>query len=235
MEPAGTVRGRWWRGRGRHVVSSLLVLAIISFVIFSRAQLVESSFEEPLSPTWRGPEGGGSAGGQGSGSIVRLGESDFVRSGQRSIRLVVWDDGTPEAMAWAGVMQVLPCRPCRKVRVGAWLYFSDSVLPASPTTVAQLKIEYFEDAQATRLVPTHLFLSPPFCAATYKPNTWHLIEAMDRAPAHAASLKFSIVVTGQGLNGRQQAIWLDDMFVEVQPARATDGLSRADAGTAASL
>lgn len=235
MDAAGTARHGWLRGRGRHVVPSILVLAAISFVIFSRAQLVESSFEEPLSPTWRGPEGGGSAGGHGSGSIVRLGDADFVRSGQRSIRLMVWDDGSPEAVAWAGVMQVLPCRPCRKVRVGAWLYFSDSVYPAGAGTVAQLKIEYFEDADAQRLVPTHLFLSPPFSAATHKPNAWHLIEATDRAPAHAASLKFSIVVTGQGLRGREQAIWLDDMFVEVQPTRMGDGLSRADAGTAASL
>lgn len=235
MELIPTFRSGWLHGRVRHVLSSLLVLAIASIVIFSRAQLVESSFEEPLSPTWRGPEGGGSSGGQGSGSIVRLGDSDFVRSGERSIRLMVWDNGSPDAVAWAGVMQVLPCKPCRKVRVGAWLYFSDSVLPLTSETTAQLKIEYFEDTDAKQLVPTHIFLSPPFCAATYQANTWHLIQAVDRAPAHAVSLKFSVVVTGQQLHGRQQAVWLDDMFVEVQAPRAADAFPRAEAGTTASL
>ncbi|MFH0953406.1 MAG: hypothetical protein V1873_03655 [Verrucomicrobiota bacterium] len=221
-------------GRGRGVISSLLVLVLASIVLFSRAQLVQSSFEEPLSPTWHGPEGGGAEGGNGDGLVVTLDADDFVRTGEHSIRLRVWDDGSPSALSWAGMMQILPCRAGRKVRVGAWLYCSSSVLPMRGESCAQLKIEYFEDDRAQRLIPTHLFLSPPFNPRTYKPDAWHLIEACDRAPQYARSLKFSVVITAQKLNGEKQAVWLDDMFVEMQPPKPV-GASGGDGGKAAAL
>jgi hypothetical protein len=175
---------------GQTVVSSVLAALLASIVLFSRAQIVQSSFEEPLSPTWKGP-----------------------------VKLTVGDDGNPNAMAWAGVMQTLPCEAGRKVRVGAWLYYSSALLPLRNTSQAQLKIEYFEDKAAKQLLPGHIFLSTPFNPATYKPDTWHLIEAFDRAPQNASSMKFSIVVTSQKATRRRQAIWLDDMFVEIQASR----------------
>jgi hypothetical protein len=201
---------------GRTVVSSVLAALLASIVLLSRAQVVQSSFEEPLSPTWQGPEGGGACGGFGEGRIVSIGKEDFVRSGAHSVKLTVGDDGNPNAMAWAGVMQVLPCGAGRKVRVGAWLYYSSAMLSLNNTSQAQLKIEYFEDKGAKQLLPGHIFLSTPFNPATYKPDTWHLIEAFDRAPQNASSLKFSIVITSQQATSRRQAIWLDDMFVEIQ-------------------
>jgi hypothetical protein len=200
-------------------VSSVLAALIASVVLFSRAQIVQSSFEEPLSPTWKGPEGGGACGGFGDGCVVSIGKEDFVRSGKRAVKLTVGDDGNPNAMAWAGVMQTLPCAAGRKVRVGAWLYYSSALLPLLNTSQAQLKIEYFEDKEARQLLPTHIFLSTPFNPATYKPDAWHLIEAFDRAPQSASSMKFSIVITSQKATAKRQAIWLDDMFVEVQASR----------------
>jgi hypothetical protein len=204
---------------GRTVVSSVLAALLASIVLFSRAQIVQSSFEEPLSPTWKGPEGGGACGGFGEGCVVSIGKENFVRSGKHSVRLTVGDDGNPSAMAWAGVMQTLPCGAGRKVRVGAWVYYSSALLPLNNASQAQLKIEYFEDKEATRLLPCHIFLSTPFNPATHKPDTWHLIEAFDRAPQNASSMKFSIVVTSQKATCRRQYIWLDDMFVEIQASR----------------
>jgi hypothetical protein len=204
---------------GRTLVSSVLAALLASVVLFSRAQIVQSSFEEPLSPTWTGPEGGGSCGGFGEGSVVSIGKEDFVRSGKHAVKLTVGDDGSPNAMAWAGVMQTLPCSPGKKVRVGAWLYYSSAQLTLHNTAQAQLKIEYFEDKEAKQLLPCHIFLSTPFNPATYKPDAWHLIEAFDRAPQNACSMKFSIVITSQEATCRRQAIWLDDMFVDIQAPR----------------
>ncbi len=209
---------------GRRVISSLLAAGLASVVLLCRAQHVESSFEAPLSPTWLGPEGGGDRGGHGGGRAVSAGEHDFARTGQRAIRLEVWDDGAPEAMAWAGVMEILPCNPSRKVRVGAWIYVSSTVMPLCGDTVAQLKIEYFSDPNATQLLPTHIYLSPPFDPADHKADTWHRIEVTDRAPQSAASLKFSVVVTAQRLNGRKQALWLDDLYADVQRTTSRKGL-----------
>ena len=207
---------------GRTVVSSVLAALLASVVLFSRAQIVQSSFEEPLSPTWQGPEGGGACGGFGEGSVISIGKEDFVRSGKHAVKLTVGDDGTPNAMAWAGVMQTLPCAAGKKVRVGAWLYYSSAILPLSDSSQAQLKIEYFEDKEAKQLLPGHIFLSTPFNPSTYKPDTWHMIEAFDRAPRNACSMKFSIVVTSQKATCVRQAIWLDDMFVEIQSPKSTN-------------
>ena len=194
-------------------------MLIGSVVLFCRAQIVQSSFEEPLSPTWQGPEGGGACGWFGEGAVIGIGKENFVHSGKHAVKLAVGDDGNPNAMAWAGVMQILPCVAGKKVRVGAWLYYSSVSMPLLNTSQAQLKIEYFEDKDAKQLLPGHVFLSTPFNSATYKADTWHLIEAFDRAPQNARSLKFSIVITSQNATARRQAVWLDDMFVDVQTAR----------------
>jgi hypothetical protein len=204
---------------GPTVLSTVLAALLASIVLFSRAQIVQSSFEEPLSPTWKGPEGGGTCGGFGEGCVVSIGKENFVRSGKHAVKLTVGDNGNPDAMAWAGVMQTLPCEAGRKVRVGAWLYYSSALLSLHNTSQAQLKIEYFEDNDAKQLLPGHIFLSTPFNSATYKPDTWHLIEAFDRVPQNASSMKFSIVVTSQKAASARQAIWLDDMFVDMQAPR----------------
>ena len=222
---ADSARARRRRALSR-LFSPLLVVAIVSIVFFCRAQLVQSSFEEPLSPTWLGPEGGGHCGGSGSGEVVGLGASNYVHSGEHAVRLAVWDDGSPSAVSWAGVMRVLPCTPSRRVRIGAWLYFSSKVLPLRTDSLTQLKIEYFEDDNARDLIPTHLFLSPPFDPSSYQPDTWHRVEATDRAPQGARSMKVSIVMTAQNMHGRKEAVWLDDLFVELQPPKCPVGLRR---------
>ena len=199
----------------RWVGPPLLIFLLASVVIFCRAQLVESSFEEPLT-SWEGPDGGGSCGGQGGGKIVDHGSNDFVRTGERALRLMVWGSGSAESVAWAGVMKKMACTGGRKVHVGAWLYSSSSAFPLDEKTSAQLKIEYFADAEAQKLVPTHIYLSPPFDPVSFPPNRWHLLQATDRAPQDAHSLRFSIVMTAECLGSTQQAVWLDDIFVEVQ-------------------
>ncbi len=208
--PADRIKGR----KGR-LVSSMLVAALVSMVLLGRAQLVESSFEEPLTPSWEGPEGGGASGGQGRGAVVEASATNFVRTGRRSVQLVVWDDADANSMSWAGLTKVMPCLPSRRVRVGAWLYFSSSVLPVGGETCAQLKIEYFDDEDAQRILPTHVFLSAPFNPRTHRTDSWHFVEAFDRAPPHACRLRFSIVMTARRLGGREQAVWVDDMFVDV--------------------
>lgn len=202
--------------RRRGVATSLLALAVVSIVLFCRAQRVQSSFEEPLGPAWVGPHGGGSAGGSGCGEIVAAGPRDFVHEGDRSVRLTVWGDGRPEAVCWAGVISVVPCDGGCRVRAGTWLYFSSEVMPLCTGALAQLKIEYFEDEQAQQLVPRHIYISPPFDSQSYRPDAWHLVEAGDRAPARARSLKVSILMTAQRPGCRRQAVWMDDVFVEVQ-------------------
>ena len=199
----------------------MLAALLVSIVLFSRAQIVQSSFEEPLNPLWTGPEGGGACGGFGNGCVVSIGKKDFIRSGKRSVKLTVGSDGDPNAMAWAGMMRTLPCTGGKKVRVGAWLYYSSTLLPLQNTSQTQLKIEYFEDTDAKQLLPDHVFLSPPFNSESYESDTWHLIEAFDRAPKNAASMKFSIVITAQKVTCQQQAVWLDDMFVEVQTPKGS--------------
>ena len=193
----------------------VLVLLLACVVLFCRAQLVESSFEEPLS-SWEGPDGGGACGGQGGGEIIEAGSNNFVRTGERALRLKVWGPGSADSVAWAGVMKKLACTGGRKVHVGGWLYSSSTVLPWDEKTHAQLKIEYFADADARKLIPTHIYLSPPFDPASFPPDRWHLLEATDRAPQDACSLRFSIVMTAECLDSPGQAVWLDDIFVEVQ-------------------
>ncbi len=185
------------------MISSILVVALTSLVFLCRAQFVQSSFEEPLSPTWKGPEGGGSSGGGGGGCIVSRSSNEFVRTGKQAVRLVIWDDGSPESVSWAGLMKIAKCSAGRKVHVGAWVFFSSDILPMdSGCASAQLKVEYFQDESAEELIPTHIYLSAPFSPDSLEANKWHLLEAVDRAPQHARSMKFSVVVTGQKLGRR---------------------------------
>jgi len=215
----------------RRVGPPVLILLLASVVLFCRAQLVESSFEEPLT-SWEGPDGGGSCGGQGGGEIINLGSNDFVRTGEHALRLKVWGSGNENSVTWAGVMKKLPCPGGRKVRIGAWLYSSSYALPLDEKTCAQLKIEYFADQDAQKLIPTHIYLSPPFAPSSYPPDRWHLLEATDRAPQDVCSLRFSIVMTAASLGKSQQAIWLDDISVEVQKSgRGRNGLPSLLRGT----
>ena len=225
-DKGGMVQGRLFRvGTGR-ICSFFLAISLASLVILTRAQLVQSGFEELKNPAWYGPEGGGTSGGQGEGKLVCIGTNDFAHKGEHSIRLMIWDNGSPDAVSWADVTQILPCSGSRKVHVGAWLYFSSSVFPVKTNALTQLKIEYFEDKQARQLIPTHIFLSPPFDPAMQKPDSWQYVEAFDRAPQNASSMKFSVVMTGQRLKGQREAMWLDDMFAEVCPRAPGQGLYR---------
>jgi len=207
-------------------MSSVLATLVVSAVIFCPAQLIHSGFEDMSNGKWDGPGGGGVGGGGGTGQVVGIGKDSFVRSGARAVCLEIWDDGSPDSVAWAAIMQTIPCDTQRKIRVGAWLYFSSSVLPLGSESTAHLRIEYFEDKEGLQLIPTHIYLSPPFDPASYEPDSWHLIEACDRIPRNARSLRVSVVVTGQGMNGRKQAVWLDDLYVDLSPAPFPRGMRR---------
>jgi len=179
--------------------------------------MIRSGFEKDSSMTWDGPAGGGVFGGQGSGSIVLSGDTDFVHSGLRSIRLRIWDDGNSDAVAWAGIMHTLPCERRRRVRVGAWLYFSSTIYPLDTSASAHLRVEYFEDLEGNTLIPGRVHLSPPLDISTYKADTWHQLEATDRIPPQARSLRVSVVLTAHRLEGKTEAVWLDDLYVDLYP------------------
>ncbi len=217
------------RPRGRRRRALVLALALIAGAVglYVRAQQTLINFERMPPAGWEKPQAGGMRGGAGAAALVTTGASDFARSGARAVRLDVWNLGTdPTAVAWAAVSQVYPCRAGRKVRIGAWLYFSSSIHPLADSAVtAQLRIEYYTDAAARNLYPMHIYLGPPFNpAAGYGPDTWHLVEGTDRAPPGAVAMRVSLVLAAQHITARQ-TVWADDVFVEIQSARPGSSLA----------
>lgn len=202
--------------------TALFVIVSAAVVVFCPAQIIRLSFEETETHAWEGPYGGGSHGGQGGGVIVSDGPEDFVRTGKHAVRLDVWDDGSSESIAWAGITQRLPCDLRRSVRAAVWLYFSSSVRPLTEGTCALLRIEYFEDPDGLDLIAQHMYVSKPLRPDSHSSDVWHQVEARDRIPTDAKSLRVSIVLTGQGMAGKTQAVWVDDLCVEVQPVSGTN-------------
>lgn len=212
------MNGTKWHERGRRVALTMLAVALIVLVVFfCPAQLLRSGFEPSEEPAWEGPFGGGAYGGSGGGRLVEGSLGDFVRTGGRSVRLEVWDDGSDQSVAWAGITQTLPCELRRKVQAGVWLYFSSTNLPLRPCASAHVRVEYFKDAEGQELIPECVYVSPPLSPDTHASDTWHLMEVTGRIPAESRSLRVSVVVMGQEMRGQTQAIWIDDLFVEMQP------------------
>lgn len=210
----GRIAGMKWR--------LLITVLVAGTALYSQANLSEPGFEgNVVMGNWVGPWGHGALGGHGSGSFVDGGSDDFVRSGDRSLRLTVSDDGNPNAVAWAGISQTQKCMPGSKVRAGAWIYSSpDHHPPTEGRAMAQLRLEYFEDDYAEYVIPTHISLSTPFTStAGYEPDTWHLIQLYDRVPDMARTVKFSILLLSQQPNHQPKMVWVDDAFLEFQGPR----------------
>jgi len=174
---------------------------------------------------WSGPWGYGALGGHGSGSFVDASAHDYVRSGERSLRLAVRDDGNPSAVAWSGISQTVRCRPGSKVRAGAWVFYRSAYFPPTEgRAMAQLRLEYFSDEFGERLIPTRVSLSTPFTSSSgYAPDTWHLVQVYDRVPRRARSVKFSIMLLSQKPDGREKIVWVDDAFLQFRESRARSG------------
>lgn len=197
----------------------LLSAVFASLAVYGYANLSEPGFEGPVvMGAWQGPWGHGALGGQGYGSYVDDGGHDYARTGNRSLRLTVSDDGNPLAVGWAGISQTQRCKPGSKVKAGAWVYCDSKQFPPTEgRAMAQLRLEYFEDDYAEHLIPTHISLSTPFTSSSgYAPDTWHLVQVYDRVPRQAKTVKFSVLLLSQKPNGERKTVWVDDAFLEFQ-------------------
>ena len=185
-------------------------------VLSTKAQQFCLTFEQPREKNQSKTDGGGDGGGKGVCTFVSTGQTDFARSGNQSLRLMIWDEGTRDAVSWATFAQVYPCTPGRKIHAGAWLYFSSAIFPLlDERATVQLRVEYFTDAEATQINPQHVRVSSPFSPTVgFIPDTWHLVETFDRAPDNTRAMKLSIMLCSEVNNGCRQAVWADDVFVE---------------------
>jgi hypothetical protein len=200
----------------RRLQPLLLLIAIAAAALPCRAQLYCFSFEPPMKESWEGPGGGGAFGGDGSGEFVCAAEGGFARTGERALCLQIWDNGDANAVSWAGITQLQPCKGGTKLHVGAWFFFSSKFNPLlNDKATAQIRVEYFTDPQASRVNPLHVSLSRPFTASgEFAPDKWHLVELNDRAPVSSRSMKVSIILSSPPTDGQHQAVWIDDIFVE---------------------
>lgn len=191
----------------------LLLFAALAFALvalFSFGHIAHVNFEDPPAARWEGPRGGGAHGGAGAGSLSR----EYTRSGKRAMKLEVWDDGSDQAIAWAGVTHTMPCPASGRVEAESWIYFSSTQAPLGKTAAVHLQIEFFRDAAGEDLIPQHVCVSPPVNPETHPLDQWHRIEVKSRIPAEAKSLRAGVLVTAQRLQRRKQAVWVDDLRVE---------------------
>ena len=208
MRPSKILRSALWS-----IVGSVIVLA----VAFSLAQVVQMDFEPPALARWKGPIGGGVYGGAGAGVLVSSDMGEPVHGGQQALRLEVWDDGSsPQAVAWAAVMHHMPCSPSARVQAEGWVYFSSTNAPLRETGSVHLQVEFFRDADGEELMPQYVCVSPPVNPATYQGDQWHRLELQGRIPSEARSLRAGLIVTAHGLGGRKQAVWVDDLLIEIK-------------------
>ena len=193
----------------------LVLLFCVGTPVFA-GELGEPGFEGAVATVWRGPWGGGMYGGQGSGEIVDKATSPLVRSGRKAACLRVWDHNTSNAVAWSSLSQTMACSPMSRIRAEAWILSSPKLMPlAASGTVTQLRVEYFSDESAQRVIPTRAVLSEPFpLSAGHTSGRWRKIEVTDRVPSGALSMTVSIVLMTERPGAQPQAIWVDDVAVE---------------------
>lgn len=193
-----------------------VMCAVLLAPCASWAEIDHSGFELTDDCEWSGPWGGGMEGGGGKGEYVHRSARNFVRSGKRAVRLMVWDDGTTNAVGWAFLAQKLPCRPGSRVRAGANFFASSSVMPLPPGAVAQLRLEYYYDGSCESQIPTHVMLSEPFTLANgHRADEWQAVELQDRVPPNAQCMKLSILLMAEHPGGQPGAVWVDDTFLDV--------------------
>lgn len=148
--------------------------------------------------------------------MVSSEHGDHVHGGRHALRLEVWDDGSsPQAIAWASVMHHMPCCPGARVQAEGWVYFSSTNAPLGENGSVHLQIEFFQDADGEELMPQYICVSPPVNPATHQFDQWHRVDLRGRIPDTARSLRAGLIVTAYRLGGKKQAVWVDDLSIEV--------------------
>ncbi len=208
---------------------------ILLSVALSFAQIARLDFEAPATTRWKGPVGGGANGGCGGGTLVSSDKGDHVHGGRHALRLEVWDDGSSDhAVAWAGVLHHMSCRPGAPVRAEGWVYFSSTNAPLIENSSVHLQIEFFRDADGEQLMPEYVCVSPPVNPSTHSFDEWHRVSLRGRVPAEARSLRAGLIVTAHRLGGRRQTVWVDDLLVEVQKKSTETAAGRRERAVGAS-
>jgi hypothetical protein len=209
--------------------ASALVVALagVFWSVFCHGQAFTSSFD--FTPQdWQGPFGGGVSGGNGTGRLITTGQTDFVRSGTGALRLMVYDDGQSNAMAWSGISRTMACQPGQRIRAGVWLYYSSTVFPLLPDGATfQVRLEYFSDEDAHEINPHRVRISQPFGVIEGHPSdAWTLVETCDRVPAGSRAVKMSLVLSNDKPAGCRQAVWADDAYLDASGPRLRNQLPR---------
>lgn len=201
-----------WRLMIRRSIVSLSCAVLLGLASFpARAELGDPGFEDGGTRHWFGPRGGGSDGGAGFGDFETSPTSGTVRSGARSLRLEVRNDGDKPATAWAALTQKRFCIPYTRVEVSAWFRGDDDC--ESTNAVAQLRIEYFQDDAGSRLIPGRVAVSEPFVPGPGM-NQWTKIMVTDRVPERARTMIVTIVLMGQDLEAASHVdVWVDDVWL----------------------
>jgi hypothetical protein len=142
-----------------------------------------------------------------------------VRSGDSAVCLKVWKTQDTNAVAWSSLSQTITCEPLRRLRAEAWFLVSSNRWPLSRAgTMAHLRIEYYDDTRGRHVIPSRAAMSEPFpLAAGHRAGIWQKVELVDRAPPDAHALKCSVVLMSDNLSQEPQAIWVDDIAVDVSP------------------
>lgn len=187
---------------------------LITGSVLTAARTTDLGFEDVTQ--WVGPWGQGALGGQGKAAIVSGQGGHPVRTGERSLHLSVEDDGSPNAVAWAGTSHLEPCLGGGKIRAGAWFnYSSQDNFPTEGLAAGQLRLEYFADEIGQELIPDRASLSSGFPAKEDATSSWGLVELYDRVPPEARSVRFSILLLSQKPTGQKKEVWVDDAFLEI--------------------
>ena len=170
---------------------------------------------EPFS--WEHPIGGGLDGGAGTGDLVNAQSREFVHSGKQAVRLMVWDNKDPKAMAWASVSQKIPCLRDSRVTARLWLYRSSSYFPVSETgTSFQIRFEFYSDDDGQQVITTHAPQGEPHVFTGHQPDEWKTYEFSCRVPPQAKIMRITFILMAMAPGAETQAVWLDDVHVEFQ-------------------
>ena len=89
----------------------------------------------------------------------------------------------------------------------------------------QVRIEYFEDDQGSRIIPTHAAVSEPFVPDGSATN-WTKVSLCDRVPRGARTMVLSIVLMGQSVGSTPVEVWIDDVSVTTSDARSRELLPK---------
>ncbi len=187
------------------------------FAAHSRGELLEPGFE-PQAGTyehtvWLSRYSGGNA----EGGRQSAADGAKVRSGKHAFRLAIHPEKGKRVRSWAVIYQTHPVEAGQRVTAGAWFFTDIQSANASEfPVVAQARIEFFTDAEASQQVFNQAPLSAPFTVGSHEANRWHEITARGRAPAGAHFARIAISLVGGANEAYDVAVWADDVYVEVE-------------------